>query len=469
MPRNALARVRAETAKRDLYAFVRAAWGLLEPRPFVPGWHIEALCRHLEAMSRGEIKRLVVNLPPRHMKSLAVSVFWPAWAWIERPELRFLFASYAQSLSTRDSLRCRRLVASPWYRRNFGASFRLRPDQNEKARFENDRHGCRLATSVGGAATGEGGDMIVVDDPHNVKEALSTAKRAAALAWWDETMATRLDDPEKGAVVIVMQRLHEDDLSGHLLRQGGFEHLMLPAEFEPERRARTALGFTDPRREAGEPLWPARFPRAKLAEWRRRLGAYAAAGQLQQRPAPRGGGLVRLAWFRRYREPPAMQRRLVLSWDTAFKPGAGNDYSVCTVWAEAETGFYLLDLFRERLDYPALKRAALSLAEKWRPNAVLIEDRGSGQSLIQDLRREGRVPVIAVSPRGEKAVRLAAESAAIEAGRVFLPETAPWLADFEAELAAFPNGAHDDIADSLSQFLAWARARSARPALRIIG
>lgn len=449
---------------------MRWAWPIVEPpsRAFVPGWHIEAVCEHLEAVTQGAIRRLVINIPPRHMKSLAVSVFWPAWAWIERPELRFLCASYAQSLSTRDSVRCRRLVESPWYRRNFGRSFALRPDQNEKARFENDRNGARLATSVGGAALGEGGDVIVVDDPHNAREALSEARRRAVLAWWDEAMTTRLNDPAGGAMVIVMQRLHEQDLTGHVLEQGGFEHLMLPAEFEPERRSVTSIGFADPRREAGEPLWPARFPPSRLAEWKKRLGSYGAAGQLQQRPAPRGGGLIKLDWFARYKEPPALPSRVVLSWDTAFKPGAGNDFSVCTVWAEGERGYYLLDLFRARLGYPALKRAALALAAKWRPNAVLIEDKASGQSLIQDLCAETRLPVVALKGKGDKTVRLAAESPAIEAGRVHLPEAAPWLADFEAEIAAFPNAAHDDMADSLSQFLAWARRRGATPALRII-
>jgi len=464
----ALERIRAERARRSLIAFIEQAWPYIEPKPFVPGWHIEAIAKHLEAVAKAEIKRLVINLPPRHMKSLSCSVFFPAWAWIEQPSLRFLSASYARSLSVRDAARSRRLIESPWYRRHFGASFALLPDQNEKSRFENDKGGARLATSVGGAATGEGGDVILIDDPHNAKEIHSEAKRGAVLAWWDEVMGTRLNDPERSAVIIVMQRLHEDDLTGHVLKEGGWEHLMLPAEFEPERRSTTALPFADPRQAPGEPLWPARFPRARLEEWKRRLGSFGSAGQLQQRPAPRGGGLVRLEWFRRYREPPVEVSRLVLSWDTAAKPGAGHDYSACTAWAESASGYYLLEVLRARLSYPELVRASKSLASKWRPSAVLIEDQGSGTSLIQDLRAAEKLPVLAIQPKGDKITRLAAESPAIEAGRVFLPEAADWLMDFEAEVAAFPNGAHDDQVDSMSQFLSWVRKKSARPGLRVI-
>ena len=228
-----VAEIESEMARRSLREFVRQAWHVVEPAtPYIPGWHLDAICDHLEAVSRREIRNLLINMPPRHMKSLAVSVFWPCWEWATWPERKWLFSSYAASLSIRDSLKCRRLIESPWYQANWGDRFQLTGDQNAKQRFENNKSGYRLATSVGGTATGEGGDRIVVDDPHNVNEAESDLVRRGVIDWWDQVMSTRLNDPKTGAKVIVMQRVHEADLAGHVLAQGGYEHLCLPAEYE---------------------------------------------------------------------------------------------------------------------------------------------------------------------------------------------------------------------------------------------
>ena len=241
-----------ELASRSLREFIRQAWSTVEPATeFVPGWHLDAICDHLEAVTRGGLRNLVINIPPRHMKSLAVAVFWPCWEWISWPERRWLFSSYAASLSIRDSLKCRRLIESPWYQANWGDRFQLTSDQNAKQRFENNKSGYRLATSVGGAATGEGGDRIVVDDPHNVGEAESDLVRRAALDWWDQVMSTRLNDPKTGAKVIVMQRVHEADLTGHVLEQGGYELLCLPAEWEEGSTRVTSIGWSDPRSRTG--------------------------------------------------------------------------------------------------------------------------------------------------------------------------------------------------------------------------
>ena len=229
-------------AALSLLAFVKLAWPILEPaNPLVESWHLDALCDHLQAVTTGGIRNLLINIPPRHMKSLAVCVFWPAWEWITHPHRRFLFASYAMSLSERDSVKCRRLMESQWYQQFWGDRFQLCGDQNTKLRYDNDKAGHRIATSVGGSATGEGGDYVIVDDPHNVIDRESQTLREEALTWWDETMSTRLNDPRSGAKIIVMQRIHEKDLSGHVLEQGGYEHLFLPAEFEPARRCVTTL------------------------------------------------------------------------------------------------------------------------------------------------------------------------------------------------------------------------------------
>ena len=289
-------------AERGLRHFIKLAWPIIEPgTDLVPGWHLDAICEHLEAVTRGEIRNLLINVPPRHMKSLAVGVFWPAWEWITFPHRRWLFSSYALSLSERDSVKCRRLIESPLYQTLWGGCYQLCGDQNTKLRYENDRAGHRIATSVGGAATGEGGDRVIVDDPHNVVDRDSEAFRVAALTWWDETMSMRLNDPKTGAKVIVMQRIHEKDLSGHVLEQGGYVHLCLPAEFEVSRRCRTTLGWTDPRRREGELLWPHRVGEKEIADFKVRLGPESYAGQFQQRPAPAGGGRFRGEWFRYFR------------------------------------------------------------------------------------------------------------------------------------------------------------------------
>src|ERR1700682_1533436 len=253
---NLLDEINRELATRRLREFVVQAWPVLEPTThFVPGWHLDAICEHLEAITLGQIRNLLITVPPRHMKSLAVSVFWPCWEWLRWPERRWLYASYAETLSIRDSLQCRRLIQSPWYRRGWADRFVLTGDQNEKRRFENNRSGYRIASSVGGSNTGEGGDRVIVDDPHNVNDAESDPVRQTALTWCDTVMSTRLNAPKTGAKVIIMQRVHEQDLGGHVLEQGGYEHLCLPAEYEGSRR-KTVIGWSDPREQIGELLWP---------------------------------------------------------------------------------------------------------------------------------------------------------------------------------------------------------------------
>jgi hypothetical protein len=284
----------AEKYRRSLREFTKAAWPTIEPGvEFKNNWHIDAVSDHLQAVVNGDIKRLIINVPPRHMKSLSVAVLLPAWTWATQPSKKFLYASYAASLSIRDSTKCRRLIDSPWYQAHFGTKFRLTDDQNQKQRFENDATGYRIATSVGGALTGDGGDIICIDDPHNSVEADSAKVREGVLDWWDQAMQTRLNDPKTGAFIIIMQRLHEQDLTGHVLaNQLGdeWDHLMLPARYEVGHPTpmKSTLGFTDPRTKEGDLLWPERIDEQTLSNLERSLGSYAAAGQLQQRPKPQG-------------------------------------------------------------------------------------------------------------------------------------------------------------------------------------
>jgi len=476
---NLLDEIDRELATRRLREFVVQAWPVLEPTTnFVPGWHLDAICEHLEAISLGHIRNLLITVPPRHMKSLSVSVFWLCWEWIRWPERRWLYASYAETLSIRDSVQCRRLIQSPWYRRGWGDRFLLTGDQNEKRRFENNRSGYRIASSVGGSNTGEGGDRVVVDDPHNVNDAESDPVRHTALTWWDTVMSTRLNDPKTGAKVIVMQRVHEQDLGGHVLEQGGYEHLCLPAEYEGNRR-KTMIGWSDPRQQIGELLWAERFGKPEIDELKRTLGSYAAAGQLQQRPSPAEGGLIKRYWWRFWQPrgaalPPVMVKyhdgsiaavpatvlpenfiETLQSWDCAFKDLKSSDYVVGQVWARKSADKFLLDQVRGQMDCPTTIDAIRKLSAKWPPaRTKLIEDKANGSAVIQVLRHE-LAGMIAVQPAGGKVARASAVCPQIESGNIYLPHPAmaPWIEAFIEECAAFPHARHDDQVDAMSQAL----------------
>jgi len=457
-----------ELAERSLKEFIKQAWkAVLEPATtFIDGWHIDAICEHLEAVYHGEIKRLLINIPPRCMKSIATSVAFPAWCWVQSTgtdfqgaSTRFLAASYGADLSTRDSVKCRKVIQSPWYQRNWRDRFRFVGDQNQKTRYENDRTGYRISTSVDGLATGEGGDIIIVDDPHNVKESFSAAKREAVITWWDHTMSTRLNDPKSGAIIIIMQRVHEQDLSGHVLAEGDYDHLCLPMEFEKQNRCNTILEFSDPRQQEGELLWSDRFEELAVKRLKKSLGTYGSAGQLQQRPAPMEGGIINIDWFKCFAYPPHPKetKRVFQAWDTASKPNeVTNAPWVCITFAETKDGrIYILDVFRKWMNYPKGKRAVKNQAHKFNPTEIVIEDKSTGQSLIQELPEEKdfSFSIIAFEPDADKVTRLSVESPAIESGRVYLPEEAEWLIDFEGELASFPNSATKDQADALSMGL----------------
>lgn len=449
--------------RQDLASFIARAFATVAPNsPFQPNWHIDVLADYLAACTRGDITRLVINLPPRALKSVSVTVAWPAWLLGRRPTERIIAASYSQQLALKHALDCRLLMETPWYQSAFPHT-RLQRGENEKHRFVTTRRGYRLATSVGGTLTGEGGNLIIVDDPLNPRQAMSHDVREGVNDWYRQTLMSRLDDPRRGAVVIVMQRLHRDDLSGFALEQPGWEHLCLPAQ--ADRPLFFDYGRARKHMPSGELLHPARLSPRELDRIREALGAYAFAAQYLQSPVPPEGTMIQPHWLLRYQTPP--QGRTIHSWDTAIKTGAANDYSVGTVWVCAEGNYYLMHLVRRRMDYPDLRRAVLELAAAMPPDAILIEDKASGQGLIQELRRDTALPVIPIQPEGDKVVRAARASALMESGRVFFPAEAPWLAVLERELFSFPATTHDDQVDSLSQFLLWAhRHASTRAGLR---
>jgi predicted phage terminase large subunit-like protein len=471
----------AAACMADFGVFVTAAWPVIEPvTSFVPNWHIDAVCDYLQAASRGEIDRLLINIPPRHMKSILVSVMWPAWIWTHSPHVRFLSASYGASLAERDAVRSRDLIRSGWYQQRW-PQVELKGDVNRVSRYENTATGQRVATSVGGEATGEGGDVIIVDDPHKAEEAMLDAARSRVIDWHDGTLGHRFNNPKTGVEVVVMQRLHERDLSGHLLEQGGWTHLCLPARYE---LSHPFVWPGDPRSKAGELLWPRHFPERELSRLERTMTSFRAAGQLQQRPAALEGELLKRAWWSFY-DPSWLNdnqlgrlpkfQAIVASWDTAFKDKTTSDYVVGQVWGIYKADRYLLYSFRQQANLQATKDAMRAthgwVQRRWpsRPHYVLIEKSANGVEILAELKRE--IPgVLAVSVSTDKITRAIAAAATLESGNVFLPgradpgsasgySAAAWVAALIEEAATFPNGRNDDQVDAYSQAINWVGGR----------
>jgi predicted phage terminase large subunit-like protein len=466
--------LQAEKYSRKLREYVKAAWHVVEPsKEYLPNWHIDAVCEHLEAVSTGQIPKLLVNIPPACSKSLLTSVFWPTWEWAKDQTIRWFFASYDQKLSTRDSMKCRAILSSSWFKERW-PNVQIRKDQDEKTYYETTKGGYRLATSTGGHGTGEHPDRIVVDDPHNTKEAPSEAEREATIIWWDQTMALR--GVSRGARrVIIMQRLHENDLSGHILsKEGGdgWTHLCLPMRYEPKRMVQTPLGWNDPRTEPGELLNAKMFSDELLTSLEIDLGSYGTAGQMQQRPTPASGGAIKRTWWRYYDStaPPADLDQCIQSWDTTMKGLEKSDYTVGGVLGRRGALLYVLDIVRGRMNTPETIAAVRGLSTNWpQSKQKLIEDKANGPAVISTLYNE--IPgIIAMPVKGDKEQRVSAVTPFIEAGNVLLPgrkihddPTEPdrfrwepayrWVTELIEECAAFPVGSHDDQVDMLSQGL----------------
>lgn len=445
--------VERELCKRSLAEFAKRAWAVLEPAAELKwGWALDAICLHLEAVTRGEITRLLMNVPPGSMKSLLTGVIWPAWEWGPRdmPEMRFVGTAHEETLAIRDSRRCRDLIKSEWYQKLWPVS--LASDLDGKREFGNTKKGFRQARSFT-SMTGVRGDRIILDDPISADNANSAAKLEAAKIAFTETLPTRINS-EKSAIVVIMQRLHEEDVSGVILSMGlPYVHLFIPMRYEPKRKCVTIIGWEDPRTEEGELMFHERFGEQQVKELETTLGSYGAAGQLQQNPAPRGGGIIKTAWFGYWVKEPVIEWSEVFA-DTAQKTGETNDYSVLQHWGRSSTGqAVLLDQLRGKWEAPELLTQARAFwhklkAGKHSPRRFRVEDKVSGTGLIQTLRREG-IPITPTQRDRDKISRGHGAAPFIESGNVLLPEDAPWLSDFLAECASFPNGAHDDQLDPM--------------------
>ena len=490
--------------ERSLFEYVNGAWPVIEPNTrFLDNWHIDLMIEYLEAVTAGQIKRLVINVPPRYTKSLCVSVLWPTWCWARRSndklgpddilsgaQSRWIFASYADELSTKHSVDRRTVLESAWYKSRWGGRVAFTKDQNQKANYRNLARGAMFATSIAGAAgLGEGGDAIVIDDPHNTKEAESDVQRKSGIETFRSTLSTRHNDKKRGVIVVIMQRLNELDLSGYLLDLGGWEHLKIEGEFE-ERRIYTfprtgqqivreadhtirhdSDGQTMIRLDDGGLLWPEREGPQEIAERKLNLGSIAFASQYQQRPSPLGGALFKSAWFRHWQTLPAMDRKIMVV-DTAYSEAQQADFSNIDIWGQAEGGFFLIANAHKRCEFPELKRLSIRMAENHQPELVLIEPRASGLSLIQELKRSGPVattepglhfslPVVPLKvPAGQdKLARATAVTPVVEAGLVWLPDPsiASWVGDYEREVTTFPGAAHDDRVDCMVYALQYLR------------
>lgn len=446
--------------RQDLAMFAHRAFLQLNPgTAYLPNWHIDVMAAKLRDCLLGRTRRLIINIPPRYMKSLTASVAFPAWLLGHRPSARIIAVSYAQELANKHAHDCRAVIESDWYRRVFAT--RLSPTRNAVSEFVTTERGSRLATSLGGTLTGRGGDFLIVDDPIKPDDAVSETMRKRGNDWYDGVLYSRQDNKNEACIILVMHRLHEDDLVGHVLEQETWEVLSLPAiaEHDEVHTIDTPWGRKTYRRSAGDILHPAFESEDSLARLRATVGEYNFAGQYQQAPTPLGGGLVKLGWLKRYApgDPPDRFDEVICSWDTANKPSELSDYCACTVWGLRDEHVYLLHVLRRRMDYPALKRAVADVASEYKAGVILIEDKASGTQLIQELRGDGVHGVHAYEPKGDKVMRLHAQSATIESGFVHIPEAAPWLAEYLHELTTFPASKHADQVDSTSQALEWVK------------
>lgn len=445
-----------EIATRSLAEFCKMAWSVLEPAtPIAWGWALDAMCAHLEAVHRGEIKRLLMNVPPGMMKSLLTGVFFPAWEWgpCGCPHMRYLTTAHKEPLAIRDNMKCRRLIQSEWYQERWPVQ--LTGDQNAKTKFENTATGFRESMSFK-SLTGSRGDRIIIDDPLSVDDAFSVPALDAAEQTFLEAVPSRINNADS-AIVVIMQRLHERDTSGVILaRDLGYEHLILPMRFESSRKCRTSIGFEDPRTVEGELLFPERFSEQQVSEMEKTMGAYATAGQFQQRPVPRGGGLFQESWIQHWTELPKSFDATVISWDMTFKDTKSSDFVVGQVWGKKGGCFFLIDQFRGQWDFVKTLEQFVTAAKKHpRITRKLVEDKANGSAIISTLKKKVS-GIIPVTPKESKEARASAVATLWEAKNVYLPPTDrfPWVKnDFIPELLAFPAGVHDDQVDAMTQAL----------------
>src|SRR5262245_22376397 len=443
--------------RTDFYSFVQ--WGF----PIVCGgkrlqlnWHLEAMAYALTDVINGNSRRLIITVPPRSLKSICSSVAPPAFALGHDPTRRIICVSYSEALARKHGNDCRVLMHSPHYQRIFPRT-RISPSKDTETEIMTTAGGSRLTTSVGGTLTGRGGNLIIIDDPLKPQDAHSETARESQKQWFSGTLLSRLDHKSEGSIIVVMQRLHPDDLVGHLIEQGGWKHLNLPAIAETDYSIPLGINRYHHRR-VGDLLHPERENQATLDGLKRDMGSMEFAAQYQQASVPIDGNLIKWSWFKFYDSPlkPGPGDRLIVNWDTAMSSNQPSDFSVCVVLLARGETIYILDVIRARLQYPDLRRDVMFRHRRWGQTpaaySLLIEKKGAGLSLIQDLHREN-IYAVGIDPEGDKIRSMEQQTALIEAGAVHLPRNALWLDEFKKEVLSFPKGRHDDQVDALSQGL----------------
>ena len=487
--------------EESLSEFIKQAWHVIEPgQSYSHNWHIDMIAEHLTAITDGLMidddryyNRLLINVPPGAMKSLLVSVLWPAWEWGPRnmPYMRYVCASHSMTLAIRDSVKMRRLVSSDWYQARWGDRVTLTGDQNEKVKYETTATGFRQAVAMDGM-TGARGDRVILDDPHSVASAASEAMRKTTIETFEQAIPTRLNNPDKSAIIVIMQRLHEEDVSGVIIeKQLGYDHLMLPMEYDPDRHCATLLGYEDPRTEKGELLFSDRFPRHVVERDKRIMGTYATSGQFQQQPTPDDGGIIKRRHWQLWDSDayPAFDY-IIASLDTAYTEKQENDPSACTVWAiwtddpkahasrvlkktgrvaqvervyhegEVHPRVMLIHAWNERLEFADLIVKVAYTCKRWKVNRILIEDKAAGHSIAQELRRVysgGEFGIQMDSPgSSDKVSRLYSVQHIFEDGLVFAPDKS-WADEVITQCMRFPKAKHDDLVDTVSMALRYLR------------
>jgi len=448
-------------AREHFAPFVKRGFETVDPGAnYTHGWHIDCLAEHCEALFNREIKNLIINLPPRSLKSIVISVCFPAWAFGRDPSERVLSSSGVASLATQHSMHCRKIMREYWYRMTFPETVLDVKEQDAKNRYNTTKGGHRIALSVGGSSVGEGGRIKIIDDPIDPTVATSKSELENVNSWYDNTWSTRSDDPIRTVNLLVMQRIGVNDLTAHLLDKG-WDLLKLEQEAESRAVITFPISGKVKIREVGDLLHPERSTPEAIEQYKRDLGTEGYTTQHQQRPNVKGGNRIKMSWFKRYGAIPSRPDEVIQSWDTANKANTLNNPSVCQTYKRFGDVWFLTRLLKERLVYPDLKRNILNLAAVDKPNTILIEDKASGTQIIQEL--GGKLPIIGIEPEGDKVMRMETQLASIESGVIALPDpekiVTEWLFDLELVLLTFPKCAEFDSIDSMSQFLKYIRSR----------
>lgn len=447
--------IRTERAERHLSEFIKQAWDVIEPgTTYVHNWHTDLISEYLQAVRDGEIRRLIINIPPRHMKSIQVTVCFPVWTWIRNPEKRFIKVSYSDTLSRKHNILARDIIRSPWYQKRWGNRFSLKDDMNQQAYFKNNFQGFMFSTSTGGSLTGEGGDIIILDDPQNPQMANSEAEREATISFFQNTLQTRLNDPEKGVFIIIMQRLHDKDLTGHILEEKlGYEHLCLPAIAEEKTIIYFPKSHKQVIRNEGDLLNAERFSKETLENLKKSMGSEQFSGQFQQRPAPAEGLIFKRAWMNNfYKQLPRMSMQ-IQSWDMPFKDTNGSAKCAGIVMGRAGADIYIIDMINDKMEFTASVAAVRMMKGKHpKARAIVVEDKANGPAVVSFLRKE--VPgMVEFTPKGSKEERAISVTPYFEAGNIYFPDPsiAPWVKDLIEDLLRFPKARYKDTVDALVQ------------------